>query len=114
MQTFEQGDIIRVPFPYTDRDTRQRRPALVVSNGVTGEGGSLLWVVMITSARNRPWVGDVPVPDQTGLPAPSVVRPVKIATIEVRHADRVGKLPADSCDVVMERVRTILQTGKLR
>lgn len=114
MQTFEQGDIIRVPFPYTDRDTRQRRPALVVSNGVTGEGGSLLWVVMITSARNRPWVGDVPVPDQTGLPAPSVVRPVKIATIEARHADRLGKLPADSCDVVMERVRTILQIGKFR
>ncbi len=31
MASFEQGDIVRVPFPYTDRSTRQHRPALVVS-----------------------------------------------------------------------------------
>src|SRR5690625_7382003 len=94
MPTFEPGDIIRVPFPYTDRETRQRRPALVVSDGPVGEGGALLWVVMITSAANRPWIGDVSVPDQAGLPAPSVVRPVKIATIQARHADPIGRLPA--------------------
>lgn len=106
MPTFEQGDIIRVPFPYTDRETRQRRPALVVSDGPMGEDGALLWVVMITSAANRPWSGDVPVPDQAGLPAPSVVRPVKIATIEARHASPIGKLPADAHACVMHHVRT--------
>lgn len=31
MPTFEQGEVVRVPFPYTDRETRQHRPALVVS-----------------------------------------------------------------------------------
>lgn len=116
MPTFKQGDIIRVPFPYTDRETRQRRPALVVSDGPvggvseggSGEDGALLWVVMITSAANRPWSGDVPVPEQAGLPAPSVVRPVKIATIETRHADPIGKLPADARENVMRRVRAIL------
>ena len=108
MPTFEQGDIIRVPFPYTDRETRQRRPALVVSDGPVGEGGALLWVVMITSAANRPWSGDVPVPDQAGLPAPSVVRPVKIATIEARHADPIGKLPADAHACVMRHVSSFL------
>lgn len=41
MPIFEQGDIVRVPFPYTDRDTRQRRPALVVSSAI-GEGAALL------------------------------------------------------------------------
>ena len=44
MADFEQGDIIRVPFPYTDKDTRQRRPALVVSSGPIGEANALLWV----------------------------------------------------------------------
>lgn len=109
MPTFEQGDIIRVPFPYTDRETRQRRPALVVSDGRVGEEGALLWVVMITSAANRPWPGDVPVPDQTGLPAPSVVRPVKIATIEARHASFIGKLPAEAHKSVMQRIHTTLE-----
>jgi hypothetical protein len=33
MRNFERGDVVRVPFPYTDRPTRQHRPALVVSAG---------------------------------------------------------------------------------
>lgn len=58
MPSFEQGDVVRVRFPYTDRETRQRRPALVVSRGGLGDRSALLWVVMITSAANRPWPGD--------------------------------------------------------
>ena len=95
MPTFSQGDVVRVPFPYTDKDTRQHRPALVVSNGGLGERGSLLWVVMITSAENRAWPGDVSLAGhfrKVGLPAPSVVRSSKIATIEGRDADLLGKL----------------------
>lgn len=94
MPTFEQGSVIRVPFPYTDRSTRQRRPALVISAGRIGEGGALLWVAMITSAENRPWPGDVPFGEgyaAAGLPAPSTVRPCKLATIEARHAETLGK-----------------------
>lgn len=52
MQNFKRGDVIRVPFPYTDRNTRQYRPALVVSPSGIGEDNALLWVVMITSADN--------------------------------------------------------------
>ncbi|SDR19440.1 mRNA interferase MazF [Rhizobiales bacterium GAS113] len=95
MASFEQGDTVRVPFPYTDRSTRQRRPALVVSAGGIGESDSLLWVVMITSAENRPWPGDVPLGrlyGQAGLPAPSVIRPCKLATIEARHAEPLGRI----------------------
>lgn len=95
MPTFEQGDVVRVPFPYTDRDTRQHRPALVVSRGGLGEGSSLLWVVMITSAANRRWPGDVSLAGsykKVGLPIPSVVRSTKVATIEARHAVRIGHL----------------------
>jgi mRNA interferase MazF len=53
MPDFEQGQVVRVPFPYTDRERRQHRPALVVSDGPVGENASLLWVAMITSAQNR-------------------------------------------------------------
>ena len=35
MPTFSQGDVVKVPFPYTDRPTRQSRPALVVSTGAS-------------------------------------------------------------------------------
>ena len=75
-QIFVPGDVVKVPFPYTDRSTRRRRPALIVSSPVLQRAHGLSWVLMITSAANRGWEGDVEIVDlaQTGLPAASVVR----------------------------------------
>lgn len=110
MAGFEQGDVVRVPFPYTDRATRQHRPALVVSRGSIGENAALLWVAMITSAENRRWDCDHVIDDiaRAGLPVPSVVRPVKLATIEARHAERLGELPPEQCARIVADLRTLL------
>lgn len=111
MPTFKQGDIVRVPFPYTDRATRQRRPALVVSEDPLGLGGTLLWVVMITSAENQPWPGDIDLPlspRATGLQAPSVIRACKIATIEADHAERLGGVDRQALDAVLSTLRVYL------
>ena len=94
MPTFKQGDVIKVPFPYTDRPTRQSRPALVISTGELEKRHGLLWVAMITSAGNRAWPEDVPVSNLrlAGLPFPSVIRPAKIATIEASDASKIGSI----------------------
>lgn len=94
MPNFRQGDIVKVPFPYTDQSTRQFRPALVVSVGGIEEAHGLVWVVMITSAGNRGWPGDVDVNNlpMAGLPVPSVIRTAKIATIEAADAKTLGKV----------------------
>ena len=94
MPTFEVWDIVKVPFPYTDRPVRQRRPALVVAAGESLAEHGLLWLAMITSAANRGWPGDVLVSDLAvaGLPVPSIVRPAKIATIEAGDAEQLGTL----------------------
>lgn len=108
MPTFEQGDVVKVPFPYTDRNTRQRRPALVVSKGNSGVDGGLIWVVMITSADNRPWADDVslgPRYADAGLPAPSVIRPAKIATIDAISAEPIGRLDHDRLMNVLDAIR---------
>jgi mRNA interferase MazF len=95
MPTFDAWDIVKVPFPYTDRPVRQRRPALVVAAGELQATHGLLWLAMITSATNRGWPGDRAISDiaVAGLPIPSIVRPAKIATIEARDAELLGKLP---------------------
>ncbi len=111
MPNFDRGDVIRVPFPYTDRPIRERRPALVVSEGGIGQGKCLLWVAMITSAEHRAWPGDVPFGDryrEAGLPAPSIIRPCKLATIESRHAERLGHLDASLVREVMSILRGYL------
>src|SRR5687767_2839835 len=91
---FDPFDVVVVPFPYADRLAEKRRPALVISNRKLAIHG-VIWVAMITSADNEPWSSDVAISDlkRAGLPAPSVVRPAKIACIEpVRIDRRLGRL----------------------
>lgn len=110
MAGFEQGDVVKVPFPYTERPTRQFRPALVVSAPALESTHGLLWVAMITSAQNRGWDGDFPITAYAaaGLPAPSVVRSAKIATIDAMQAQRLGRIPADLRRKVMTGIAVSL------
>ena len=107
MPTFEPGDVIRVPFPYTDRAVRQSRPAVVVSTARFQDLHRLLWVVMVTSAKNRGWPDDVPVGDLqlAGLPVPSIVRPAKIATIDAASASTLGRLSDVQVREVIDKIR---------
>jgi mRNA interferase MazF len=110
MPNFEPGDVVRVPFPYTDRATRQHRPALVVSAPQLQARHGLLWVLMITSAENRGWPGDVAIANlnAAGLPVASVVRTAKIATIDARDAEPLGKLTPRTRMEVMRHMTTVM------
>jgi len=113
MAIFEAWDVVKVPFPYTDRPVRQRRPALVVAAGEIASAHGLLWLVMITSAENRGWPGDVAVSDLrvAGLPAPSIVRPAKIATVDEHDAERLGMLPLRDRVAVASYLRRALSAA---
>jgi len=116
MPIFERGDVVRVPFPYTDRPVRQHRPALVLAtpgaaDADRGDAVELVWVLMITSATNRWWPDDVEVESgraNTGLPVPSIVRTRKIATIDAAHAERIGNVSSATLRLVTERVQAWL------
>jgi mRNA interferase MazF len=99
MPDFEPGAIVRVPFPYSDGTTRQHRPALVVASTADG---FLIWVLMVTSEENRGWPGDVPIADHAacGLPAPSIIRTAKIATIEAKAAEVRGRTSPEALSEV--------------
>jgi len=112
MADFEVWDIVKVPFPYTDRPVRQRRPALILAAGELARRHGLLWLAMITSATHRAWPGDVIISDLAvaGLPAPSIVRPAKLATIEARDTERLGVLPiADRAPVSVYVRKTVAE-----
>jgi mRNA interferase MazF len=110
MAIFKAWDIVKVPFPYTDRPVRQHRPALVVAAGEIESAHGLLWLVMITTAKNRGWPGDVTISELrvAGLPAPSIVRPAKIATIAAHDAERLGMLPLPDRTAVTSYLRRAL------
>lgn len=94
MPSFKVWDVVKVPFPYTDRPVRQCRPALVIAADGLEQAHGLLWVLMITSASNRGWPSDVDISDinLAGLPTASLIRTAKIATIKARDAETLGKL----------------------
>ena len=54
MQTFKQYEVVVVPFPFTDRDTSKRRPALILSDSFSFKIDKSI-LAMITSSSHQPW-----------------------------------------------------------
>lgn len=91
------GDIVLVPFPFTDQTAVKRRPAVVIS-GVAYNREKPDVIVMAVTSQLRPTTstGEVWLQDwsETGLLKPSVVKAV-IATLEQRLVIRaLGRLTA--------------------
>ena len=104
-------DIVVVPFPYTDRLAEKRRPAVVISATTVNDLYKLAWLAMITSAVNPRWDCDVNISDinSTGLPAPSRIRPVKIATADVgRIVRKIGHLSSADAKALQAKLLSFL------
>ena len=109
--SFAAFDVVVVPFPYADRLAEKRRPAIVVSARGLAKAHGLVWLAMVTSADNRGWDSDVSVTDLklAGLPAPSLVRPAKIATVDAeRVLRRIGRLTPKDARAVAAQIKEFL------
>lgn len=82
--TFSAFDVVVVPFPFTDKTTTKRRPALILSDAraFNLQVGQAV-MAMITSAKNSDWPLDIEIQDldAAGLPAPSIIR-MKLFTLD--------------------------------
>ena len=87
-------DVVVVPFPYSDRLSEKRRPALVVSTRDLPDVLGRVWLAMITSVSPGQ-LGDALITDlaDAGLPVRSTLRASKLATIDAdRVLRRLGRL----------------------
>lgn len=75
------GDVVLVPFPFTDQSSSKRRPAVVVSSSAHIRGTGDLVILAISSQRGRPVDLEVRDWQEAGLLKPSVFKPV-VTTIE--------------------------------
>ncbi|WP_186589651.1 type II toxin-antitoxin system PemK/MazF family toxin [Synechococcus sp. MVIR-18-1] len=83
MTAFPPFALVRVPFPFTERQAIKRRPALVLSKPAFQEQSGHLLLAMVTSARNSQWPTDWQIKDlqAAGLLQPCVVR-FKVFTLD--------------------------------
>ena len=84
MTSFEFGEVVLVPFPFTDQTTSKRRPAVVISSDAYNAERRDLIILALTSRVPEPLgIGEAPVEArrEAGLLKPSVMKPV-IATLE--------------------------------
>ncbi len=81
---FEFGDVVLVPFPFTNLTASKQRPAVIVSSRAYGlERPDVMLMAITSQLRPTPALGEVWLGDwqAAGLLKPSAVKPV-IATLE--------------------------------
>ena len=95
MTSFSSGDIILVPFPFTNQKTTKKRPAVVISSqAYNGERPDLIIMVVTSQIKPTSIIGEVMIQSwqDAGLLKPSVIKPV-ITTIEKKLVIQLmGKL----------------------
>ena len=108
MTNYNFGDVVLVPFPFTDQTGTKKRPAVIVSKSVYNSSRPDLVLMAITSQVGKPVRSDeieIVEWQKAGLLKPSVIKPV-FTTIERNLVLRkLGKLER----IDEENLREILQ-----
>jgi mRNA interferase MazF len=109
--TFERGDVVIAPFPFTDMAVIKRRPVVVLSNAepFNRDTGQLV-CAMVTGARKSSWPFDTAIEDieAAGVRGPCVVR-MKLVTLDSRVlGERCGRLTQSDLDRVTASITQLL------
>jgi mRNA interferase MazF len=95
MTTYSFGDVLLVPFPFTDRTTTKKRPTIVISSDIYNQKKLDILLIAVTSQLNtQVKFGEMLIIEwaKAGLLKPSVIKPI-ITTLEKTLVIRkLGKL----------------------
>ena len=106
------GDVVLVPFPFTDLSTTKQRPALVVSSDAWNAAQPDVMLVAVTSQLTvTPAIGDITLASAdllaAGLPKPSRIRTTKLFTMHQGLLRRtLGHLPDTATSSALAQLRS--------
>jgi mRNA interferase MazF len=109
--TFRRGDVVLVPFPFSDLSTAKVRPAVVISSNLYhATEPDLLLAALTSQVGKAKGPLDFPLSDwrAAGLRFPSALKPVLVTLDPARVVHRVGALSAADLAQVDERLRRAL------
>lgn len=109
MARFVKGDVVVVPFPFSDLSQAKRRPALVMANL---RGDDLILCQITSQAVKDSYAVAIADADfaEGGLKQPSHIRPNRLFTADSQIVlYRVGRLAPAALDQVIDRIVEILR-----
>jgi mRNA interferase MazF len=105
------GDVVLVPFPFTDQSASKKRPAIVVSSdSYNARRPDVILMAVTSRIKVPPAFGEVFVTDwkKAGLIKPGVAKPI-IATVEKKLVlKKLGRLQARDGESVRRALQSIL------
>lgn len=111
MTSYEFGDVLLVPFPFTDQSTEKKRPAVVVSSeAYHRERPDLILMAVSSQVRLTAFVGEIIVQhwQEAGLRKPSVIKPVLPTIEEGLVLKRLGRLTQEDRRTLLQALHLIL------
>lgn len=109
--SYKRGEVVLVPFPFTDLTSVKQRPALVVTADALNRTRSDVLVAAITSQVSAQLAEDeflISSADaaQWGLPKPSVVRLTKLFSIHQQLIRKsLGAAPQPTLKIILEKLQ---------
>lgn len=111
MTNYEFGDVVLVPFPFTDLSTIKKRPAVVISSADYQRERSDLILIAVTSQANPATsYGEMTITawQAAGLIKPSIIKPV-LTTIDAGLViQKLGRLEKSDSQALQNLLQTIL------
>ncbi len=114
MTNCKAGEVVLLPFPFTDLTTTKQRPAVIISADEFNARQRDIIVLAITSqiptmTNPEDLLLDLEEQRAAGLPKPSVVKCGKLLTIDQRLIRKVlGRLPHTTLQRLTQRLLTVL------
>ena len=84
MTVYKKGNVVLVPFPFSDQTATKKRPAVIISSNLYNDASSDIVIMAITSRIDKTiGIGECLIKDWqvAGLLKPSAIKPA-ISTIE--------------------------------
>lgn len=105
------GDVVLVPFPFTDQSSTKKRPAVIISSSAYNAGRRGLIIMAITSQVRQPLgFGEALVADWqvSGLIKPSVLKPVVTSIEQGLVVRNLGEFSATDLHTLQETIAQVI------
>ncbi len=111
MTNYKFGDIVLVPFPFTDQSTTKKRPAVIISSNTYNQNRpDIVIMAVISQSHVSGYFGDIRIQkwQHAGLLKPSIIKPILTTVEKSLIIRKLGSIANNDRIALIEDLQTIL------